>query len=103
VTGFTVAAGSSIVAPEQTGVVGGRIAARAPSVPTHGFAGARPVWRARAGGQQTRGGMTDRIAFWLGLAIVAGLGLDLALVGTGHLLLIGARFIDFIDYLAFWR
>ncbi|MDP2062873.1 MAG: hypothetical protein Q8J98_07180 [Phaeovulum sp.] len=47
--------------------------------------------------------MTDRIAFWLGLAIVAGLGLDLALVGTGHLLLIGARFIDFIDYLAFWR
>jgi hypothetical protein len=47
--------------------------------------------------------MTDRIALWLGLLIIAALVLDGALVGTAHLLFLGTKFIDFVDYLAFWR
>ncbi|MBW6506658.1 MAG: hypothetical protein K0B00_07915 [Rhodobacteraceae bacterium] len=47
--------------------------------------------------------MTDRIALGLGLAVLAAVGIDVALVGTAHLLFLGTRFVDFIDYLAFWR
>lgn len=47
--------------------------------------------------------MTDRIALWLGMAFLAAIGIDYALVGTQHLLFLGMRFVDFVDYLAFWR
>jgi hypothetical protein len=47
--------------------------------------------------------MTDRIALWLGLLIIAALVLDVALVGTAHLQFLGTKFVDFVDYLAFWR
>ena len=47
--------------------------------------------------------MTDRIAFGLGLAVLAAIGIDVALVGTDHLLFLGTKFVDFVDYLAFWR
>ena len=47
--------------------------------------------------------MTDRIALWLGLVILALVGLDLALYGTTHLLFLGVKFVDFVDYIAFWR
>ncbi len=47
--------------------------------------------------------MTDRIALWLGLVVLVLIGIDYALVGTLHFLFLGAKFVDLVDYIAFWR
>ncbi len=47
--------------------------------------------------------MTNQIAIWLGILILGGLMLDVALFGTEHLLLLGKKLYDFLDWLAFWR
>jgi hypothetical protein len=47
--------------------------------------------------------MTDRIALGLALAVLAAVGIDVALAGTDHLLYLGTKFVDLVDYIAFWR
>ena len=47
--------------------------------------------------------MTDRIAFWLGLLIVSAVIIDVALYGTEHLLFLGKKFSEFLEWIAFWR
>lgn len=46
--------------------------------------------------------MTNRIAFGIGLAIVAILALDLAF-GFGLSVFLGRRFLDLINLVAVWR
>jgi hypothetical protein len=47
--------------------------------------------------------MTNQIAIWLGLLLLGGIMLDVALYGTEHLLFLGKKLYDFLDWLAFWR
>lgn len=47
--------------------------------------------------------MTDRIAFALGLLIVALAALDVLANGGGILLFIAKKIADLTEYLAFWR
>ncbi|WP_171129309.1 MULTISPECIES: hypothetical protein [unclassified Ruegeria] len=47
--------------------------------------------------------MTNQIAIWLGLCILGALIVDVALFGTEHLLFLGKKLYDFLDWLAFWR
>jgi hypothetical protein len=50
-----------------------------------------------------QGGMTNSIALVLGLLILAALGVDLLLHGTEHLVFLGKKLFDLIDWVAFWR
>ncbi len=47
--------------------------------------------------------MTNQIALWLGLLILAALMLDLSFFGSDHLLFLGRKLYEFLDWLAFWR
>ena len=47
--------------------------------------------------------MTNRIAIWLGALILGAILLDYALFGTEHLLFLGKKLYEFLDWLAFWR
>jgi len=47
--------------------------------------------------------MTDRIALALGLMILSALILDLTLYGSEHLIFLGKKLFDFIEWIAFWR
>ena len=47
--------------------------------------------------------MTDRIAFWLGLLIVSAIVVDIAVFGTEHMLFLGKKFSEFLEWIAFWR
>ena len=47
--------------------------------------------------------MTDRTAFWLGLLIVAAITIDMVLYGTEHMIFLGKKFYDFLEWIAFWR
>ncbi|MFC3087421.1 MULTISPECIES: hypothetical protein [Tabrizicola] len=47
--------------------------------------------------------MTDRIALWLGLILAAAILADLALNGGSALMFLLRKFLDLVDWLAFWR
>ncbi|MFV1492357.1 hypothetical protein VWX97_15490 [Phaeobacter sp. JH18-32] len=47
--------------------------------------------------------MTNRIALFLALLILAGLAVDLWLFGTAHMVFLGKRLFELIDWIAFWR
>ena len=47
--------------------------------------------------------MTDRIALWLGLVILAAILADLALNGGSALLFLALKFLDLVEWVAFWR
>lgn len=47
--------------------------------------------------------MTDRLAFILAAMLLTALVVDVALVGTAHLVFLGKKFADLIEWLAFWR
>ena len=47
--------------------------------------------------------MTTNIAIGLGLIIVALLVADVSLFGTDHLVFLGKRLFELIDWIAFWR
>ncbi|MFP5481354.1 MAG: hypothetical protein ACLGIE_16950 [Alphaproteobacteria bacterium] len=47
--------------------------------------------------------MTDRIALWLGLVILAAILADLALNGGSALLFLARKFLDLVEWVAFWR
>ena len=47
--------------------------------------------------------MTNTIAVVLGVLILGALTIDVMFYGTEHLLFLGQKFADFIEWLAFWR
>ncbi len=47
--------------------------------------------------------MTDRIALGLGLLIVAAVGIDVFVYGSDHMVFLGKRIYELIEWLAFWR
>ncbi len=47
--------------------------------------------------------MTNRIAIWLGLLIVAALVADALIYGSEHLVFLGRKFFALLDWVAFWR
>jgi hypothetical protein len=47
--------------------------------------------------------LTDRIALWIGLILLAGIIADLALNGGSALAFLARKFIDLIEWVAFWR
>lgn len=47
--------------------------------------------------------MTNPIALILGLLIAALVALDLMLFGSHHMVFLGKRMFDLIEWMAFWR
>ncbi|MGR3623001.1 glyceraldehyde-3-phosphate dehydrogenase [Pseudophaeobacter sp.] len=47
--------------------------------------------------------MTNKIAIWLGLILIAGILADLTLTGGANLRFLGKRLFELIDWIAFWR
>ncbi len=47
--------------------------------------------------------MTNQIAIWLGLLLLGGAFLDIALFGPEHFVFLGKKFYAFLDWIAFWR
>ena len=47
--------------------------------------------------------MTNRIALVLALLILGGIALDITLYGTAHLVFLGKKFADLVDWVAFYR
>lgn len=47
--------------------------------------------------------MTDRIAISLGILLISLIVLDVMLFGTEHLVFLGKKLFDLIEWLAFWR
>ena len=47
--------------------------------------------------------MTNRIASVLGLIIVGAILLDVFLYGSEHLVFLGKKFAELVEWIAFWR
>lgn len=47
--------------------------------------------------------MTNRIALVLGLLILGALATDFYLFGSQHLIFLGKKMYEFIEWIAFWR
>ncbi|MBY6065738.1 hypothetical protein KUW17_03240 [Leisingera aquaemixtae] len=47
--------------------------------------------------------MTNRIALYLGLFLIAAAIIDIALAGDRHMIFLGKKLFALIDWLAFWR
>jgi len=47
--------------------------------------------------------MTNTLAVVLGILIVLGIVIDVAIFGSGHMVYLGKKFYEFIEWLAFWR
>ena len=64
---------------------------------------ARACTRARQQERRGRAQMTNRIALGLGAAIVGLVLVDLLLFGTEHLVFLGKKILELIEWIAFWR
>ena len=47
--------------------------------------------------------MTNRIAIVLGVTLIVIIVLDLLLFGPVHLIFLGKKMVDLIEWMAFWR
>ena len=47
--------------------------------------------------------MTNRIALWLALILVAAIAVDVIVFDTEHLLFLARKFFALLDWVAFWR
>ncbi len=47
--------------------------------------------------------MTNKIALWLGVLLVAALLVDVLVFGAEHLLFLGKELFDLVEWMAFWR
>ncbi len=47
--------------------------------------------------------MTNTISIWLGLLIVAALGVDAVMFDWAFTVYLGRKILELIEYLAFWR
>jgi hypothetical protein len=96
---------SSIFAPDQTKVVGGRTRPRAGLVRQRVgvFLPDGRCGRGDGAAPSVRSRMTDRLALGLASLIVALFLLDFFLLDSGATLFLLRKLSDFIEYLAFWR
>ncbi|ATG35789.1 MULTISPECIES: hypothetical protein [Phaeobacter] len=47
--------------------------------------------------------MTNKVALFLALLILTALAVDLSLYGSEHMVFLGKRLFELIDWIAFWR
>ncbi len=47
--------------------------------------------------------MTNRIALWLGAVLIGLIAIDVILFGPEHLVYLGRKMVDLIEWMAFWR
>jgi len=47
--------------------------------------------------------MTNKISLVLGLLIVSAIAIDLFFFGTPHMVFLGKRLFELMDWMAFWR
>lgn len=47
--------------------------------------------------------MTNLIAFILGLLLIAAIAIDVTFYGTEHMVFLGKKFFELIEWIAFWR
>ncbi|KII18203.1 MULTISPECIES: hypothetical protein [Phaeobacter] len=47
--------------------------------------------------------MTNKVALFLALLILIALAVDLSLYGSEHMVFLGKRLFELIDWIAFWR
>ena len=47
--------------------------------------------------------MTDRIALWLAAVTILLVGADFVITGGASLLFLARKFLDLMDWVAFWR
>ena len=47
--------------------------------------------------------MTDRIALWLAAVLIGLIGADFVFTGGASLLFLARKFLDLMDWVAFWR
>ncbi|MGD9293665.1 MAG: hypothetical protein PVI41_02175 [Roseobacter sp.] len=47
--------------------------------------------------------MTNRIALFIGVSLIALIVLDVLLFGTEHIVFLGKKMFDLIEWMAFWR
>lgn len=47
--------------------------------------------------------MTNKLALYLGIIVIAALAVDAVLHGWFYSLFLAKKFVDLIEYLAFWR
>ncbi|MCE8536150.1 hypothetical protein KBY27_01645 [Ruegeria pomeroyi] len=47
--------------------------------------------------------MTNQISIWLGVILLGAAMLDFAMFGTEHMLFLGKKLFDLLEWLAFWR
>ncbi len=47
--------------------------------------------------------MTNRIAIGLGIVVIALIALDVMLFASEHLIFLGKKLFDLIEWMAFWR
>ena len=47
--------------------------------------------------------MTNRIALVLGFLIISAIAIDISIYGSAHMIFLGKKFYNFIDWIAFWR
>lgn len=47
--------------------------------------------------------MTNRIALVLGLALLGLIAIDIFVFGTTHLVFLGKKMLELIEWMAFWR
>jgi hypothetical protein len=60
-----------------------------------GYLGGRFQW--------TGPNMTNTIAVVLALILIAAISIDVALYGSEHMVFLGKRLFELIDWIAFWR
>ncbi|MDJ0820522.1 MAG: hypothetical protein QNJ09_01770 [Paracoccaceae bacterium] len=61
-----------------------------------------PLWHEKGATPEPHA-MTNTIAIVLGLIIVAVIAVDYALFGSDHLIFLGKRMFELLDWIAFWR
>ena len=64
----------------------------------HGAAPAIGAARPRRGDE-----LTDRIALWLAAVLILLIGADFLITGGATLLFLARKFLDLMDWVAFWR
>ncbi|NVK97069.1 hypothetical protein KQ247_19905 [Ruegeria pomeroyi] len=47
--------------------------------------------------------MTNQISIWLGVILLGTVMLDFAMFGTEHMLFLGKKLFELLEWLAFWR
>ncbi|EBA18013.1 hypothetical protein RSK20926_19782 [Roseobacter sp. SK209-2-6] len=47
--------------------------------------------------------MTNKIAIWLGILLIGAIAIDVFLSGPVHLVFLGKKFFELLDWVAFWR